>query len=73
MKIKLRDLPLIYNIDKVRLYKDNCLIGETWVGSSLRLYLEEKFPHCLDYVVGSMGICTEGVISPHHVLEIYFK
>ena len=73
MQIKLRDLPPIYNVDKVRLYKDNHLIGETWVGSSLRMYLEERFPHCLDEVVDSMGICTEGVVYAHQVLEIYFK
>ena len=73
MNVKLKDLPIIYNVDKLRLYKDNRLIGETWVGSSLKLYIEEKFPHCLDCVIDSIGICTEGVISPHQVLEIYFK
>ena len=73
MKVKLRDLPLIYNVDKLRLYKDNRLIGETWVGSSLRMYIEEKFPHCLDYIIDSMSICSEGALFQCQVLEIYFK
>lgn len=72
MKIKLRDLPLIYNIDKAHLYKDDHLIGETWVGSSLRFYLEEKFPQYLDYVIDTMAIGVEES-SDIIVIEIYFK
>ena len=73
MNIKLKDLPIIYNVDKLRLYKDNRLIGETWVGSSLRMYIEEKFPHCLDYVIDNMSFCVDGYLCPVQILEIYFK
>lgn len=73
MKIKLRDLPLIYNVDKIRLYKDYHLIGETWIGSSLKLYIEEKFPHCLDYTIVSMSVCIEGSLNDVQVLEIDLK
>ena len=71
--MKIRELPTIYNVDKVRLYQGNRIIGETWVGSTVMLYIEEKFPTYLDSVIDYLEMCIEGCISEVLVLEIYIK
>lgn len=73
MKLQVKDIPQIYNLDKVRIYKDNALVGECWIGSSLQMYLQEKFPDHLAEVVNELSICVEGCLSDVVVLEIYVK
>lgn len=73
MKLQVKNIPQIYNLDKVRIYKDNALVGESWVGSSLQMYLEEHFPDHLEDVVDELGICVEGCMSDVVVLEIFVK
>jgi hypothetical protein len=73
MKPKVKDIPQIYNIDIVRIYQENRLCGEAWIGSSLPMYLEEKFPEYLEATVNEMSISVEGVLSENVVLEIYLK
>jgi hypothetical protein len=73
MKPKLKDIPQIYNLDKVRIYKENLFIGETWIGSSLQMYLEEKFPEYLEATVNELSISVEGCCDDVVVLEIFLK
>ena len=73
MKLKVKDIPQIYNIDIVRIYRENRLCGEAWIGSSLQMYLREKFPEYFEATVNEMSICVEGVLSENVVLEIYLK
>lgn len=73
MKLQVKDIPQIYNLDKVRIYKGNAFIGESWVGSSLQMYLQEKFPDHLEEVVNELSICIEGCLFNVVVLEIYVK
>lgn len=73
MKLKVKDIPQIYNIDKVRIYQGNLFCGESWIGSSLQMYLAEKFPEFLEAIVNEMGVSIEGCCDDVVVLEIYLK
>lgn len=73
MKLQVKNIPQIRHLDKVRIYKGNAFVRECWVGSSLQMYLQEKFPDYLEDVVNELGICVEGCMSDVVVLEIYVK
>ena len=76
LKPKLNQVPLIYNLDKVRLYKDYLLIAEFWVGQySPQWYFEndERTKPLLENYIEAMSICIEGCLSDIAVLEIYLK
>lgn len=74
--MRLSQLPLIYNIDQVRIYQNNKKICEQWIGAHpLYWYLIEdtNFNHLLDCKIESMGIVIEGCLSKIVVCEIYLK
>ena len=73
MKLQVKDIPQIYNLDKVRIYKGNAFVGESWVGSSLQMYLQEKFPDHLGDIINELSICVEGCLSDVIVLEIFVE
>ncbi len=74
--MKLRNLPLIYNVDKIRLYVDGLYVTATWCGGhGLLWYIEnnEEMKIYLDRKIDSMAICVEGCLSDVVVLEIFIK
>ena len=49
--MKVKNIPLIYNVDKIRLYVDNLFVADTWCGGhGLVWYIEnhEKMKEYLD-------------------------
>ena len=76
LKPKLNQIPLIYNLDKIRLYKGNTFVAEFWVGQySPQWYFEndERTKPLLENYIEAMSICIEGCLSDVAVLEIYLK
>ena len=76
LKPKLNQVPLIYNLDKVRVYKGNALVAEFWVGQySPQWYFEndERTKPLLEDYIEAMSIVTEGCLSTINTLEIYLK
>ncbi len=74
----IKDLPLVYNIDKVHIYYNGYKIAHFWRKSNCGLY-EQAFHHCPTDVITngkieSFGFIIEGVLpEPARVLEIYLK
>ena len=76
LKPKLNQVPLIYNIDKIRVYKGNALVAELWIGQhSSQWYFEndERTKPLLENYINEMSICIEGCLSEIVVLEIFLK
>ena len=76
LKPKLNQVPLIYNLDKIRVYKGNAPVAEFWVGQySPQWYFEndERTKSLLENYINEMSICIEGCLSEITVLEIYLK
>lgn len=73
--MKIKELPLVYNVDKIRAYKDNKKIADFVVESGLHIttQIERKLPRGgAEWKVASMGVVVEGVLAEVVVLEIYF-
>ncbi len=73
----LAQLPLIYNLDKFRIYANHTLKAEQWLGAqSIGWYIKEcehlkKFANCK---IKDMAISIEEYLSTNiAVLEIYLK
>lgn len=74
--MKVKELPLIYNIDKVRVYKDNKKIADFKVESGwhLTIQIERNLPRGGgDYKITSMSIVVEGVLAEVVVLELHLS
>lgn len=74
--MKVKELPLIYNVDKVRAYKDNKKIAEFKVerGWHLTIQIERNLPRGGgDYRITSMSVVVEGVLAEVVVLELYLN
>ena len=76
LKPKLNQVPFIYNLDKIRLYKDNRLVAEFWIGQySPQWYFEndERIKPLLENYIEELSILIEGGLSEITVLEIFLK
>ena len=74
--MKLKDIPMIYNLDKIKLYHKNHFIAEMWVGHhSPQFYFNENvlFRDYLQFPIDSFSVSVEGCLSEVIVLEIYLK
>ena len=74
--MKLKDLPMIYNLDKMRLWDGNKLIAEIFVGShapTFYLQEDERTKNLLTNKIAEMSIVCEGCLGLEVVLEIYLK
>ena len=72
--MKIKELPLVYNVDKVRVYKGNKKVADFLVESGLHIttQIECKLPKGGgEWKVASMGILVEGVLAEVVVLEIF--
>ena len=74
--MKLKSLPMIYNVDKLRIYDKNRLVAEIYTGAhSLVWYLQEdeRTKNLLFRTVDEMTIVCEGCLGLLVVLEIFLK
>ena len=73
----IKQLPLIYNLDEVRIYKDHGgLLATIYIGQErLSWYLEnnENYAPLLDAKIKDMAVQIEGCLSETAVLEIVIK
>lgn len=76
--MRIKDLPLVYNIDKVHIYYNDYKVAHFWRKSEKSLY-EQAIHHLAndnlnDRPIESIGFIIEGVLpEPTRVLEIYLK
>lgn len=74
--MKLKDLPMIYNLDKMRLWDGNNLIAEFYVGAhapTFYLQEDERTKNLLNRKIAEMSILCEGCLGLEVALEIYLK
>jgi hypothetical protein len=73
--MKIKELPLIHNVDKIRAYKDGKKIADFVMESGLHIatQIERKLPRGgAEWRVASMSVIIEGILAEIVVLEIYF-
>jgi hypothetical protein len=71
-----KNLPDIIGIDKVRIYQDNKVLAEQWIGGArLSWYFEEveTLKPFAEQMVDYLEMCIEGYISAVLVCEIFLK
>ena len=78
----IKDLPLIYNLDKVEVYNKRGLVSSFWRDSKFslaeqveryRTQLSDEARDVLNRKIESMGLTIEGVADDVIVLAIYLK
>jgi hypothetical protein len=77
----IKDLPLIYNVDKVAVYNKRGLVSSFWRDSKFSLAEQvERYrtqligaDNVLNEKIESMGICVSGISEDVITLEIYLK
>lgn len=73
--MKIKEFPLVHNVDKIRAYKDSKKVADFIVESGLHIatQIERKLPRGgAEWRVASMSVIIEGVLAEVVVLEIYF-
>jgi hypothetical protein len=71
-----KNLPDIIGIDKVRIYQDNKVLAERWIGGArLSWYFKEveTLKPFAEQMVDYLEMCIEGCISEVLVCEIFLK
>ena len=78
----IKDLPLIYNVDKVAVYNKKGIVSSFWRDSKFslaeqveryRTQLSDEARDVLNKKIESMGICVSGISEDVVTLEIYLK
>ena len=78
----IKELPLIYNVDKVAVYNKRGLVSSFWRDSKLglaeqveryRTQLLDSARNAINEKIKSMGICVSGIADNVVTLEIYLK
>ena len=78
----IKDLPLIYNLDKVAVYNKRGLVSSFWRDRKFslaeqverhRTQLSDEARDVLNRKIESMGICVSGISEDVVTLEIYLK
>ena len=78
----IKELPLIYNVDKVAVYNKRGLVSSFWRDSKLglaeqveryRTQLSDSARNAINEKIESMGICVSGIADNVVTLEIYLK
>lgn len=74
--MKLNQIPLMYNVDKVRVYKSGRKVVDTWVSShkGIEACIRENAPDGLmNCTIESMAVVVEDNLGMRVILEIYIK
>lgn len=78
----IKELPLIYNVDKVAVYNKRGLVSSFWRNSKIglaeqvehnRTQLSDSARNAINKKIESMGICVSGLSKDVITLEIYLK
>jgi hypothetical protein len=77
----IKELPLIYNVDKVAVYNKRGIVSSFWRNSRLSLAEQVQYNrtqliganNILNEKIESMGICVSGISENVVTLEIYLK
>ena len=78
----IKELPFIYNVDKVAVYNKRGLVSSFWrvpkfsLAEQVERYrtqLSEEARDVLNKKIESMGICVSGISENVVTLEIYLK
>ena len=78
----IKDIPLIYNLDKVAVYNKRGLVSSFWRDRKFslaeqveryRTQLSDESRDVLNKKIESMGICVSGISENIVTLEIYLK
>lgn len=78
----IKDLPLIYNVDKVAVYNKRGLVSSFWRDSKFglaeqiernRTQLSDSARNAINEKIESMSICVSGIADNVVTLEIYLK
>ena len=78
----IKDLPLIYNVDKVAVYNKRGLVSSFLRNSKFslaeqverhRIQLSDSARNAINEKIESMGICVSGIADNVVLLEIYLK
>ena len=78
----IKDLPLIYNLDKVAVYNKHGLVSSFWRDRKFslaeqveryRTQLSDEARDVLNRKIESMGICVSSISEDVVTLEIYLK
>jgi hypothetical protein len=72
----IKQLPQICGTEKLRIYKNNKKVVETWIsGASLHSFLEENsyIKQFVNEEIDYIDICIEGCLSETLVMEIFLK
>lgn len=78
----IKDLPLIYNLDKVEVYNKKGIVSSFWRDSKFslaeqveryRTQLSDEARDVLNRKIESMGLTVEGISDDVIVLAIYLK
>jgi hypothetical protein len=72
----IKNIPNIIGIDKIRIYQDNKVLAEQWIGGArLSWYFEEVevLKPFNEQLIDYMEICIEGCLSEYLVCEIHLK
>jgi len=77
----IKDLPLIYNVDKVAVYNKRGVVSSFWRDSRVGLAEQVEYnrtqligaENVLNEKIESMGICVSGIADNVVLLEIYLK
>lgn len=71
----IKQLPMVYNVDKIRVYVKNGLVAELWVGQmGIQWYYEndDRLKAFLDREIEALDISIDGCLSETIVLEIFY-
>ena len=77
----IKDIPLIYNLDKVEVYNKRGLVSSFWRDSKLGLAQQVEYnrtqltgaENAINEKIESMGICVSGITENIVTLEIYLE
>ena len=77
----IKDIPLIYNLDKVEVYNKRGLVSSFWRNSKFGLAEQVEYnrtqligaENAINEKIGSMSICVSGISENVVTLEIYLE
>ena len=77
----IKDIPLIYNLDRVEVYNKRGLVSSFWYNPKLNFAQQVEYnrtqltgaENAINEKIGSMSICVSGTTENIVTLEIYLE